>query len=369
MLRALAILSATAGLGAARDASPTAMSPGRIDAVAPMSAPRFAHTATALGNNRVLIAGGFTDGERAAQSAELFDARTMKFTALPRMNTVRHSHTATRLPDGRVLIAGGYGAGNEVTAAAELFDPSTNRFTPTGSMRDARAGHVAELLDDGRVLLAGGVGPGWTFLASAELYDPKTGTFTSTGAMTTARESHVVVRLLDGRVLVIGGHQGRRENITLYTSAEAYDPRTGTFSIAGQMHIRRHKHDAIRLADGRVLVSGGSDERDSRGVYDATEIFDPKANAFSAGPRMQRGRYKHQGTSVLLPDGTVLLAGGAGEAEVFDVRRGSSAVVAGASRLGGQFSAAAPIGDGRVLITGGYGADAGPRTSAWIYRP
>jgi hypothetical protein len=39
------------------------------------------------------------------------------------------------------------------------------------------------------------------------------------------------------------------------------------------MNIRRHKHDAILLRDGRVLITGGTDERDSRGVYASTEIW------------------------------------------------------------------------------------------------
>lgn len=103
-------------------------------------------------------------------------------------------------------------------------------------------------------------GRGWSFLASAELYDP-TGAFASAKAMTVARESHAAVRLRDGRVLVVGGHRGRRADITLYASAETYDPTTDTFSRVGDMRIRRHKHDAVLLGDGRVLVTGGYGNR------------------------------------------------------------------------------------------------------------
>jgi hypothetical protein len=190
------------------------------------------------------------------------------------MRTTRHSHSATVLPDGRVLLAGGYGEAGAIINTAELFDPTTRTFTPAGSLVAARADHIAVLLENGKVLFAGGLGPGWTFLSSAELYDPATGRFSPTGSMTAARESHVAVRLRDDRVLIVGGHNGQRRNLTLLTSAETYDPATGRFSRAGEMRIRRHKHDAVLLADGRVLVTGGSNERDDRGVYTSSEFYD-----------------------------------------------------------------------------------------------
>jgi hypothetical protein len=285
------------------------------------------------------------------------------------MITTRHSHTATLLQDGRVLIAGGYGEGTATLATAEVFDPATNSFASTGSLLAARADHVAVLLQNGKVLVAGGLGPGWDFLSSAELYDPATGRFSPTGSMTVARESHVAVRLLDGRALIVGGHRGRRADITIYASAEVYDPATGAFSRVGDMRIRRHKHDAALLPDGQVLITGGSDERDDRGVFDSSELFDPKTGIFSAGPTMNLGRYKHAGSSLLLPSGLVLIAGGAPQAETYDPRTRRFSLVAGEARMAGQFSAVAHLNTGGALITGGYGNGGGPRLSAWLYRP
>lgn len=345
-----------------------ALAPASIEETASMSAPRAAHTATALSNGRVLVSGGFTSDPGAAQGAEMYDAGAGRFTRLPRMVALRHSHTATVLPGGKVLIAGGYAAGSKVTAAAELFDPATNAFAATGSLIAARGGHVAVLLGNGKVLIAGGIGPNWTFLSSAELYDPATGRFTPTGAMSVARESHAAVRLQDGRAFIVGGHRDRRANIKLYTSAEAYDPATGRFATMGDMRVRRHKHDAVLLRDGRVLITGGSDERDSDGAYDSTELFDPATGRFVFGPSMKRTRYKHQGTSTLLPDGSVLVAGGSPQAETLDPGTRAFTLAAGTARMAGQFSAAALLPDGRVLITGGYGDRGGPRASAWIYR-
>jgi hypothetical protein len=346
--------------------TPTA---GVVVPTAAMSLARYAHTATPLADGRVLVLGGFTSEAQAAHSAEAYDPVAGRFRALPRMVTVRHSHTATVLPDGKVLIAGGYAAGSTTVANAELFDPARNTFTATGSLRAARAGHVAVLLKNGKVLIAGGVGPEWSFLSSAELYDPATGRFVAISDMTVARESHAAVRLQDGRVLIVGGHRGRRADIILYASAEVFDPSDNRFHRVGDMQTRRHKHDAVLLADGRVLVTGGSDERDNQGAYRSTEVFDPARGTFSAGSLLARPRYKHNGSSVLLPTGRVLIAGGAGEAEVLDPRTGATSVVPGATQLSGQFSAVAMTRSGQVLITGGYGSGQGPQSAAWVYRP
>lgn len=349
--------------------SPREKSIGTLSATVGMSVARMAHTATALPDGRVLVAGGFTSEENASRSAEAYEPGAGRFSALSRMITVRYSHTATLLPNGKVLISGGYAAGSTTIAAAELFDPATNTFTATGSLLSARSDHIAVLLGDGRVLIAGGLGPDWTFLSSAELYDPETGRFSRTGSMTAARESHIAVRLRDGRVLIAGGHRGRRADITLYTSAETYDPMRGTFRRVGDMGVRRHKHDAVMLRDGRVLITGGADERDDKGVYNTTELFDPGSGSFTPGAAMMRPRYKHNGSSVLLPTGAVLLAGGAPQAEMYDALSGTFSLVAGDARMAGQFSAVAPLHGGGSLITGGYGGGTGPRASAWIYRP
>lgn len=342
---------------------------GTLASAGAMSSARAAHTATALPDGRVLLAGGLSAEANAPGSAELFDPATDAFAPAGPMRVPRQSHTATLLSDGRVLLTGGYDAEGEYLSSAELYDPARNAFAPAGSMTLARAGHVAVRLSDGRVLLVGGVGTGWTFLASAEIYDPETGTFAPTGSMSRPRESHVAVRTEDGDVLVVGGHSGRRADIELYTSVEVYDPETGTFAAAGDMTVRRHKHDAIRLSDGRLLITGGTDEQDYGGRYTSAEVFDPETGRSSPTGTLRLPRYKHEGTSVELADGRVLIAGGAPQAEVYDPQTESFLLVSGDARMVGQFSAAAPLADGRVLVTGGYGEGRGPQAGAWLYSP
>lgn len=340
---------------------------GRLRRIESMSAPRAAHTATALPNGDVLIMGGFGTSEGRMAGAEIFETGAERFTGTGQPQVPRQSHSATRLADGKVLIAGGLTTDGRYTNSAELYDPVTRTFRQTGAMTVARAGHEAVVLDDGRVLVIGGVGTGWTFLASAEIYDPRTERFRAAGSMSEPRESHIAVRLRDGRVLVAGGHRGRGAATVISRTAEIFDPASGGFGATSPMAIRRHKHDAITLDDGRVLVFGGADERDNEGVYSSVEVFESKTSRFGMGAPMRMGRYKHRGTTLRLPSGGLLLAGGATRAEEYNPTSGESRIVESDTRLAGQFSTATVLPDGRVLITGGYGGGTGPRSTAWIY--
>ena len=340
---------------------------GQVRAVAPMAVSRAAHTATLLRNGKVLVAGGFGGGQSALASVELFSPEEGRFAAAGAMRVARSSHTATLLPDGRVLIAGGFDGG--YLSSAELYDPVTGSFTATGAMTVARSDHIAVLLPNGKVLVAGGVGTGWTFLSSAELYDPATGRFAPTGSLSVPRESHTATLLRDGRVLITGGHQGRHAAITIYASAEVYDPANGRFTRVGDMRVRRHKHDAVALADGSVLVLGGSDERDERGQYRSAELFDPRSGSFSETGSMQAPRYKFNGASVLLADGSVLLMGGSAVTELYDPVRRTFATLSPGVGVARLFAAATRLPDGGVLLTGGYGTGVASSAGAWVFRP
>jgi hypothetical protein len=336
-----------------------------IDRVASLRTARAAHTATALGSGHVLIVGGMaTDGGSLA-AVELFDPATNTIQQLAPLAESRVGHTATLLGDGRLLIAGGYNG--EYLSSLEIFDPSTRRFAPAGSLTEPRSGHTATLLPDGRVLFAGGIGPGWSFLSTAELYDPATRRSVAVGSMSVARESHTATLLADGRVLIVGGHRGRRQNMEVYASMEAFSPQTLRFLPAGVLAIARHKHDALRLQDGRVLIIGGADRSD-RIHYETTEIYDPRTETIAKGPTMAYSRYKIAGTSVLLPSGEVLVTAGARAAELLDVDSRSLREIPGRFPEEYHFAAAALLPQGDVVIVGGY-SDANENTAGvWRFR-
>lgn len=346
---------------------------GRVSATGKLGVRRFSQTATLLPNGKVLIAGGMEANGRYDSSAELYDPRTGAFTSITSMNSARSCHTATLLPGGKVLIAGGADGSGENLATAELYDPATGTFRPTGNMSEPRCGAAAVLLKNGKVLLVGGDGAHEDErVATAELYDPATGRFIATGSMHVPRNTHSAVLLQDGRVLVVGGSSaGRYPNARIEASAEIYDPATGRFSMTGSLNTGRHKLAAVLLSDGRVLVVGGADNRDWRGEYASTEIYDPRTGLFAAAGEMNSKRFKLTDGVVRLPDGRVLIAGGAEQPEIYDPVTRTFRPVSGTVGNGRYFSSATLLSDGRVLIAGGYGDDAmaGAVSNAWIYRP
>lgn len=176
-----------------------------------MSVPRYTHTATQLLDGRVLIAGGYT-GPAApplnqTSSAEIFDPVTETFTPTAgAMNYPRYEHTATLLGDGKVLIAGGR-SGATPTATAEIFDPASGTFRVLSSnLSVPRALASATCLLNGCVFIAGGDGA-THILNTAELFNPATQTFIPLDpfTMAAARRFFASNLLVDGGVLITGG--------------------------------------------------------------------------------------------------------------------------------------------------------------------
>jgi hypothetical protein len=336
---------------------------GSITSIAEMINPRAAHTATLLASGSVLICGGFA--KATLSSAEIFDEKTGKFSLTNNISVPRAAHTATLLPDGKVLITGGFNG--SYLRSTEIFDPATGKFAAGPVMNVARSGHTATVLKDGKILFSGGVGEGWSFLASAEIYDIKTSTFTLVAPMTTARESHTATLLKDGTVLITGGHKDRRQNITIYSSAEIYNPQTQKFTSTGNMNIARHKHDAVLLSNGKVLITGGSDEKDADGTFNSTEIYDPSTRKFNSAPKMNYTRYKHIGTSVLLKSNKVFIGGGTSVAEIYDVDSNKFYLVSKGMNSKRLFSCVTLLKNENVLLTGGYNENMVTSAGAWLF--
>ncbi len=337
---------------------------GRIEQIAILGTPRAVHTTTVLPSGQLLVAGGLGAGESSLSTAELIDVSTARVTAAGSMAEARATHSATTLPDGRVVLAGGYNG--TYLASVEVYDQTLQRFEIMGQLNEGRSGHTATLLPDGRILMVAGVGRGWSFLSSAELFDPSTGRSETVAPLSVPRESHTATLLADGRVLVVGGHRGRREALEVYSSAELYDPATRRFDPVGRLSTARHKHDAVRLADGRVLVLGGADRTDRR-HYATTEIYNPNTASFEPGPSMANTRYKINGTAVRLPTDDVLVPSGARNAELLDQRSLAFSTVPGTFPEAFLFATSTLLPSGDVVIVGGYGPQIRNTGGVWRF--
>ena len=314
-----------------------AQTPGVFVATGSMTTSRMGNTATLLKDGRVLIAGGSTKWISGwTSTAELYDPRTGTFAATGSMTTNRAWHTATLLPDGRVLIAGDYLGDN----TAELYDPATGRFSRTGDMVDVHGSLASTLLSNGKVLIAGP--------PSAELYDPASGSFSRAGDMDHETSA---VPIKDGKIVLVGGGD-----------VSLYDLSTGSLKLLASLSTKNaFDQSATLLANGQILIAGG----DSSGYGQATTaqavLYDPQRGTVEDTGRLLASRTFH--TATLLPSGRVLIHGGyhddsdsretpLADAEEYDpnsgsfTRAGSSAWIRGAPT-------ATLLPDGTVLIAGG----------------
>jgi len=266
-------------------------------------------------------------------------------------------------------LAGVVAPSSEPSATApnpSAFPRSTGAWIATGTMGTPRYGHTAVRLLDGRVLVAGGSGANnEADLTSAELYDPESGTWSATGNMLKPHGccGFPATLLRDGKVLV-----SDVDDPTVYDGipgAEVYDPATGTWSSTGKLATTDRwlaAATATLLANGEVLVTGS----------DGAQLYDPDSGAWSATGKMTTSRYNH--TATLLLDGKVLVAGGDGpppvdSAELYDPETGAWTAIANMRPTGNtraDTSTATLLQNGTVLVERIATAELyNPATSTW----
>lgn len=208
--------------------------------------PRAGHSATALSDGRVLIAGGCADFDGGScragatlASTEIYDPKSDTFAGGPPLLRPRWDHDAIVRGDGTVLLVGGRSEGG-AALPAEVVDPDELRSFDAGLVN----GRAAPLATGG-VLVAGGVvAPDsgaalWLSPSEAPLPLPPLGD---------PRRAPTLTPLDDGGVLIAGGGDG---------ALFVYDGRGGVSALAAR--FSRRAHAAAALADGTVLLAGGVD--------------------------------------------------------------------------------------------------------------
>jgi hypothetical protein len=301
------------------------------------------------------------------------------------LNTSRYRHSATMLNNGQILVVGGVSCPSSSSCtylnSAELYNPDSSLFANSGTMATARSAPTV-LLNNGKVLVAGGYscdGSGnCSSLSSAEIYDPATGTFGSAGTMTVARSDHTMTVLGDGTVLIASGQNcTSATSCSALSSAEIYDPKAGTFtSTSSVMSAPRFGASPVLLNSGSVLIAGGFD---GTNLPAAAEIYSP-ANGFTGtGASLNVPRFYSSAT--LLNSGQVLVAGGltcnlpgcpSNAAEIYDPVANTFTNVTGGLVVPRFNHTATLLSNGGVLVVGGYsscGSSCSSEASTELFDP
>jgi hypothetical protein len=392
----------------------------RADAALRASLARQASSAVPATGDILIVGGGFSPAENTGQStvaAEFYSIKLNKFLVTGALRTSRIGMTPVVVATGalakHVLVAGGVSGKATANSSSvialdatdldtvESYNPRTGHFAVYAHPLDEeRSYYTATPLQDGTILIAGGFSPSHQPLDDAELFDPTTGIFLSPFFMTESRALQTATLLADGTVLLVGG-VADRFGVTTGT-AEIYDPRLHTFiPTKGSLPdgITLAGHTATLIAgcdcanDGKVLLAGGF----SGGTFTNSSIetaantlllYDPTTQAF-AKPVDQMTDYRVGHTATLLPNGNILLAGGAtgqfqagtvnfgiygtylDSAELFDAATGHVACIGGtvvrdktktcaSSMVNARIGHIAALIDsgplaGRVLLAGGAG--------------
>jgi hypothetical protein len=258
------------------------------------------------------------------------------------------------LPDGKLLSAGGHsGTDNKGILTSTTFDFTSNTWVTGANMQNGRWYPSNTTLATGEVLtLSGGdtaqttnlipevyqTNGTWRVLSTASLYLPyypmafvtPTGTvFVAGPSQTTyfldpsgtghwssgpsslygSRDYGSALMYDAGKIFMVGGGGPT-------ASAEVIDLNAGAsanWRAVASMAIARRQSNATILADGKVLVTGGTNAAGFNSAPTspavlAAELWDPATEQWKSLARMTHNRLYHS-TALLLPDGRVLSAG------------------------------------------------------------
>ena len=231
------------------------------------------------------------------------------WTEAPHLEVPRAKHASVTLPDGRILVIGGVGpmSGNSFPAlrSVESLKPArtsgdgnplgllTPSWQQAPSLEDARSEPAALVTDAGDVVVIGGERSGMG-LSSVEILPHGEQAWRRLAPMHEGRYGHTATLLPDGRILVTGGLNSRNSPID---RAEVWTPRPsplGTWSSAGTMPGGpRSFHTATLLEDGRVLIIGGL-VADGQYGKRTTAIWNPRDGSWRTDAALPEPPY-HQG--------------------------------------------------------------------------
>jgi Bacterial Ig-like domain (group 3)/Galactose oxidase, central domain/Kelch motif len=290
--------------------------------------------------------------------AQFVSTPVNRWTQSAEMSAQRASACSVQMADGRVLVAGG----RNDAAVLSTVDVSgaDGTFSPAAPMSQARADAACIALPDGRVLVTGG-SDGKAALATAEVYDAKSDSWQSLGSMAVARTGHTATATPWGAILLAGGED--TGTVELFLTND-------TFRTLGALTTSRANYAIAATVGHKIVIAGGSH---GNSTLSTVEIYDGDTTKIVPGGAMLVARKNFAAAPLL--DGTVLLTGGYGadgsilsSSEIFDPEHGTSVAGPAMSAARANHKASVLPSNGRVLLVGGADEN-GVTASTEMYTP
>ena len=284
-------------------------------------------------NGKIVVSGG-SDAKRTS----VYDGPSNAWISGPDMHLAHAYHASATCSDGRIFVIGGsWYTPVGIETKGELYDPSSRSWTllqnahtkpllTSNDKQDKQFGRVYRA--DNHAWLFGWknatvfqAGPS---TAMNWYYTGNDGSVKSAGRRSSPRGlaadamcgNAVMFDAVGGRILSVGGSPSYQDekataDAHLITIGDPGGIAHTTFASQG-MYYPRTFHSSVVLPDGKVLISGG--QTIGTPFSDASpqltpELYDPDKDIFSKAQANTIPRNYHS-IAILLPDATVFTAGG-----------------------------------------------------------
>lgn len=259
-----------------------------------------------LRDGQLVVAGGHSGVDNyGTRTTYVFDYKTNTWRQGADMRNGRWYPTTTALPNGQMLVISGGDTAARLNVIPEVYAPGPNVYRAlTSAVKSVPYYPMMFVAPNGKVLA---VGPDQ---ATAYLNTAGKGAWTAGPTRLFGNRDYGSAVMYDaGKILVVGGGD------TPTNTAEAIDLLgANTWSFVGPLAVARRQVNATLLADGKVLVTGGTNatgfnSAPTSSAVLAAELWDPaNPGQWTQLASMTHHRLYHS-TALLLPDARVLSVG------------------------------------------------------------